>query len=87
MKRHNGQFRVLEEHYGKRMPVSAWIWAAVLLGLIGMLAMLLIDGMLARHSFLAILVLISVPIVLIGLVVGLRWALRFFNELKPQLRW
>ena len=87
MKRHNRQFRVSEEHYVKRTPVSAWIWAAVLLGLFGMLAMLVIDGMLARHSFLAILVLISVPIVLIGLVIGLRWALRFFNELKPQLRW
>ncbi|HEV2248264.1 MAG TPA: hypothetical protein VGW37_16570, partial [Terriglobia bacterium] len=87
MKRHNGQFRVSEQHYVKRTPASAWIWAAVLLGLFGMLAMLVIDGMLARHSVLAILALISVPIVLIGLVVGLRWALHFLNELKPQLRW
>src|SRR5690242_16286634 len=87
MKRHSAQFKVAEQHYVKRTPASVWIWAAVLLGLFGLLAMLAIDEMVTRHSFLAVMALISVPLVLIGLVVGLRWALRFLNELKPQLRW
>ena len=87
MKRHSAPFTLSEEHYVKRTPASVWIWAAVLLGLFGLLAMLAIDGMIARHSLLAILVLISVPVLLIGLIVGLRWALRFWKELRPQLRW
>lgn len=87
MKHRSSIFKVSEEHYTQRAPVLAWIWAPVLLGLLGLLAMLAIDGMLLRHSFISILALLSLPVVVIGLVVGLRWALRFWRELRPQLRW
>jgi O-antigen ligase len=87
MRNHTGTFRVSEEHYIQRRPFSSWIWVAALFGLLGLLAMLVIDGMVSHHGFLAILALLSVPVVLIGLVLGLRWALRFLNELNPQLRW
>ncbi|HEX5413007.1 MAG TPA: O-antigen ligase family protein [Terriglobia bacterium] len=87
MKHRSGILKVSEEHYVKRTPVLAWVWAAALLGLFGLLTMLAIGGVVARHSLFAILGLLCVPFVLIGLVVGLRWAVHFLKELKPQLRW
>jgi O-antigen ligase len=87
MRNHPGTFRVTEEHYIKRKSLSSWIWVAALFGLLGLLAMLAIDGIVSHHGFIAILALVSLPVVLIALILALRWALRFLHDLKPQLRW
>ncbi len=87
MKDFNTVFKRSEERFVRRDPVSSWIWLAGLFGLIGLLAMLVMASMVTRVGPLAIIGIIAAPAVLIGLILALRIGLRYWRNLKPQLRW
>ncbi|HXH50643.1 MAG TPA: O-antigen ligase family protein [Terriglobia bacterium] len=87
MRNRVGIFKVSEEHYIRRRSLSSWLWVATLFGLLGLLAMLVVAGMVSRHGFLTVLALVALPPLLVVLVLTLRGGLHLLRNLRTQLRW